>query len=89
MAGNFAKQGKNGLDMRLKLIKHEDTRVVRKFAWFPVDMDDHRVWLEFYWEKEIFISSGMYEAWLSLKRSYCKESLIGVKSESRNNNKGN
>jgi hypothetical protein len=34
--------------MRRTIPKHGEQRKLTKFAWFPVKLDDHRIWWEYY-----------------------------------------
>lgn len=41
--------------MRFRLLESGRARFRRKFAWWPIVVENHRVWLEFYWAEEIVI----------------------------------
>jgi hypothetical protein len=40
--------------MKFLLPEHGAIRVRRRFAFLPVIIEDHKVWLEFYYEHEIY-----------------------------------
>ena len=46
--------------------------VIKKFAWKPVILDDPpwmRVWLEFYYDEQTYIRSGIIWMWYSNKKT--------------------
>ena len=38
-------------------------RTVRKFAWLPVEIEDHKVWLETFETKEVYQRVGRKMEW--------------------------
>lgn len=51
--------------MKWKLTKPASgsIRTVRKFAWLPVDIENHKVWLETYETKEVYRRVGHDIVW--------------------------
>lgn len=50
--------------MRWKVAKGGDRRVVRKFAWVPVKVDDTAIWLEHYYSVQRCYDSPSNDWWL-------------------------
>lgn len=44
--------------MRWKLPNNGDIRVRTKFAWFPIEVQGYKLWLELYEVKEMYVSGG-------------------------------
>ena len=58
--------------MRFKKTKHGETRIVKKFAWVPIAIDEEWVWLEFYMcEEQWFESEQCF--WHSLREWQVKK----------------
>jgi hypothetical protein len=41
--------------MKWKLPELGESKIIKKFAWFPTEVDGHSVWLECYWTREVFM----------------------------------
>lgn len=54
--------------MKWKLTKPASgsVRTIRKFAWLPVEIEDHKVWLETYETKEVYRKSGSKMRWVEI-----------------------
>jgi hypothetical protein len=59
--------------MRFELPRHGDIKVVRRFAFLPTVVEDHKVWLEFYeyvyQYNRVFSDEGH---WSPIKRRSCQ-----------------
>lgn len=69
--------------------KNEDTRIVKKFAFFPKNTcDGYKIWLECYWELQEFVSIHRYfddEFWVTRITATTKEKLLELKNETKVN----
>jgi hypothetical protein len=43
--------------MRWQLPDHDTRRFRSKFAWLPVVVENYRIWLEFYYSEEMYLSN--------------------------------
>lgn len=55
--------------MRFKVKQHKynDTRIVKKFAWLPIEVYDCMVWLEYYTVEQFYLGAGIGFNWFEIK----------------------
>lgn len=47
------------MKFKIKHHKYGDTRIVKKFAWLPVKINDCMIWLEYYTVEQSYLGSGI------------------------------
>ena len=63
--------------MRWRGTRVGDVRIVKKFAWWPIDFEGFFVWLEVYYEKQLRKETFYFnqEYWHCVQRSFKREDL--------------
>ena len=55
--------------MRFKVRQYgyDDRRVVKKFAWLPIQVEDCMIWLEYYTVEQSYLGAGIGFNWYEMK----------------------
>jgi len=58
-----------------RIPRQKETRTIRKFAWFPTQIKDMRIWLEYYYEDQTWHYGKLsgYSYWWKGERKLINE----------------